>query len=243
MIATTSFMNCARFLKIAPAALFLQTLFAIPAHALPVQLFNTGVNASGVKLPTYSVDPHWETVAGPGIFVPSPAYVVAGSPLYAFTPKSQWIWVASSGRAAIKTPYTFRLSFDLTGLDPDTAILSGTWGVDNLAQMLLNGNTPMGTGTFSFTSVGAQTFNPLRPFSITDGFIEGINTLEIKAIDDGNPGAFNVSSLVASADVEPPVLTHVSEPPIIALFCSALLLTFRRISRRQAARSLRWMPI
>lgn len=70
------------------------------------------------------------------------------------------------------------LRFDLTGFDPNTATLSGHWGVDNQGKILLNGQTPPGSGALSLTQNIPGNFTKLHDFLITGGFKPGINPLE-----------------------------------------------------------------
>jgi hypothetical protein len=166
-----------------------------------IAIFNTGVDASGAPLSGGSADPHWSIVAGPGITSPLPGEVLT-SPniLYAMSAVSQWIWVNADGSGTAGSPYTFRLTFDLTGLNPSTATISGAWGVDNEGVILLNGATPTGTGALSLTNFNDEgNFDVFNGFSITGGFVAGVNTLDFLATDNDNPGALNVSTLIGTA--------------------------------------------
>ena len=148
-----------------------------------------------------SADPHWSIVAGPGITSPTPGEVLT-SPigLYAVSADSRWIWVNADGSGSAGSPYTFRLTFDLTGLDASTATISGAWGVDNEGVIQLNGATPTGTGALSLTRFDDEgNFDVLNRFSITGGFVAGVNTLDFLATDNDNPGALNVSALIGTA--------------------------------------------
>lgn len=199
------------------SAFFLGLVLSGWAHA--VVIFNTGVAADGVTLPLGSPDPHWSVVAGPGVITPAPAFVVLDqSPfgLYAQDPDSRWVWVEADAGAQINSPYTFRQAFDLTGFDPGTASISGRWGVDNDGSILLNGAMPVGTGTFSLTGSSVGNFGTFHGFSITGGFVAGINTLDFIVTDTGNPGALNVNQLVLTVSAAAP------EPSIVALLGLAL---------------------
>jgi PEP-CTERM motif len=170
-----------------------------------ISLFNTGIDATGTPLSGGSTDPHWTIVSGPGITTPQAAVVVSNqSPfgLYAQDPNSRWIWVNSSGNGAINSPYDFRLTFDLTGLNPSTASITGSWGVDNVGQIELNGTTVgIGSGTLTLPNFEDGNFGVLHSFALTNGFVAGINTIDILATDLGNPGGLNVTSLVGTAQV------------------------------------------
>lgn len=181
------------------------SFFGATQAATVPSVFNTGVAATGLPLAAGASDPHWTTISGPGITGPVNAVVVnAQSPLgsYFGTSDSRWIWFdANSGYdVGLNQPYTFRLSFDLTGFDPATASLRGAWGADNLASLLLNGQAPVGTGSFSSSGFGSA-----ASFDITGGFHSGINTLDVVATNVGAWGAFNMTSLVGNAAPVPEV--------------------------------------
>ena len=132
---------------------------AVPSRVLaqvaPIQVFNTGVDASGNALPGYSTDPHWTqnvTYSDPSIpysINPGPATVLTGGAFYGgWTPDSStsaWIGVVNDnnpyyGSWQPPAPYSFTETFSLAGLDPLTAQLSGTWFADDFVGFYLNGN-------------------------------------------------------------------------------------------------------
>ncbi len=177
------------------------------ANAGAISLFNTGVDSSGVPLAGGSNDPHWTIISGSGITSPAPAVVVSNqSPfgLYAQNSNSKWIWVNASGDAGINSPYTIRETFNLTGENPNTAMISGSWGVNNTGMILLNGSTPLGTGTMALLNNTNNNFESFHSFTITGGFVAGVNTLDFVVTDLANPGALNVNSLVGTASVPEP---------------------------------------
>lgn len=102
-----------------------------PLHAATPSLFNTGVDAAGNPLPNGATDPHWSVVAGSGVPPVTPAAVLAEqySGTYTQSALSRWVWVNTNGMAATDTPYTFRLTFELTvpraATSPSPA--SGRW--------------------------------------------------------------------------------------------------------------------
>jgi hypothetical protein len=189
------------------------------AAAASISLFNTGVSATGTLLPGGSSDPHWTIISGPGITTPQSGVVVNNQEVgvYAQSPNSQWIWVNASGNGAINSPFDFRLTFNLTGLDPRTANITGSWGVDNSGQILLNGlATGIGSGELSLPGTVTNNFAVLHNFTLNNGFVAGINTLDIIATDTGNPGAINVTSLIGTAQTIP-------EPSSLVLGCLAIV--------------------
>ena len=196
-------------------------------------VFDTGVNASGTPLAGGSTDPHWSIVSGPGITAPAAAFVVTNQEggVYAQSAASAWIWVNADGSGSTGVAYDFRLTFDLTGLDPSTATLSGSWGVDNNGSIDLNGKAAIGAGTLSLTGGTVNNFNVFYSFSITGGFVAGVNTLDFLAEDDGNPGALNATNLLLTASP-----SSVPEPSSLGLCCIAALtgLAVTRARRKRA---------
>jgi hypothetical protein len=190
-----------------------------------ILLSNTGVDAGGSLLPGGATDPHWSIVSGPGIVSPVSAAVLNDQFLgiYAQSNNSSWIWVNAGGQAGINEPYTFRLTFDLTGFVASSASISGSWAVDNIGEILLNGSAPIGTGTFSLPTLLSQNYSQFHEFTITGGFVSGINTLDFVVTDLGPPGALNVNNLSGTAVPEPTSLTMLS---LVSL--GSLVYGFRR---------------
>src|SRR5262249_17463789 len=101
---------------------------------------------------------------------------------------SSWVvpanssWLSVDNNANSSQPlgvYIFRLTFPLesaahTPLDPATAIINGTFTADDTCSILINGlvvaNSPNDPNNPNFAS--------LAPFSITNGFVAGVNTLD-----------------------------------------------------------------
>jgi hypothetical protein len=216
-------------------ALVAVAAMTLPARAEAIVLFNTGVDGTGLPLPVNASDPNWTIVSGPGITTPIAAVVVstqnpAGQ--YAQSQDSRWIWADSSGSGATNSPYVFHLEFDLTGYDPDTAVLSGMWAVDNTATMLLNGAAPVGSGVFSLPAVILSNHNSFHAFSISGGFVSGINSIDLRVVDDRNPGGLNITGLLGVAAAVP-------EPTSSALmamgFIALLAFASRKIDQRTNA--------
>jgi hypothetical protein len=96
------------------------------------------------------------------------------------------------------------LTFDLSGFDPGSTTLSGSWAADNFGSILLNGSTPTGTGTLVLSGYPISNFESFHNFTITGGFLVGINTLDFVITDGGVPGGLNVTNLVATSAVPEP---------------------------------------
>lgn len=206
---------------------------AVAAQGAAISLFNTGVDDAGTRLPLGSADSHWRLITGPGVTTPIQPTVVnnqvqAGN--YHQSPDSMWIWANPLGTAVVNTRYVFELQFDLTGFDPDSAEIFGSWSVDNFGTILLNDAPAVGVGTFVLSSLLVSNHSTPHAFQITDGFVAGVNRLTIEVIDDRNPGGLNVFGLRGSADAgvgavpEPSSLLSVTA----ALAALALVLAARR---------------
>jgi subtilisin family serine protease len=142
----------------------------------PIAVYNTGVNSPGVLAADASLDPHYTIIASADSAYPGPnAYVVLSNvfpigPWLSDGPNSKWIAPRSdAGNGNAAGNYTYKTTFDLTGLNPATAVLSGQFAADNSAIILLNG-----------AQVGSASpgFGSFTPFTISTGFISGVNTLD-----------------------------------------------------------------
>ncbi|WP_013324194.1 PEP-CTERM sorting domain-containing protein [Gloeothece verrucosa] len=177
-------------------------LIADTAWAAQFTIFNTGVDNSGTVLPNNAVDPHYIiTSAPPSISTPGLTYAVAAHP--AWIPNSsvsKWIGaIPDAGNIGSPTgTYVYQTIFDLTGFIPSTAQLSGLLASDNnILDVLINGtSTGITTPFVGFTS--------FQPFSVTSGFVDGINTIEFILNAGGTVDALRVEFTSATADAVVP---------------------------------------
>ena len=145
------------------------------AFANTIAVYNTGqATLGGNAIATGLTDPHYTLISAP-----------MGVTLQAITSTAHpaWIanqttadWINPTGTGTSNLPpgnYDYETTFDLTGLVPGTAKLSGNWATDNNSCIYLNG-----VNTGQCTAFAA--FGGLTAFSITSGFQAGVNTLEFK---------------------------------------------------------------
>jgi hypothetical protein len=192
---TTHHGRRARLLAAAVAMLLMGA--ASGARGAPIAgLFNTGTDAAGNALAGGNgiADPHYTVLSStiPGVATGVSAATYFNVAYLPDDPNSRWISHTATGFPGSGVTF-FRLSFDLTGLDPDTAAINGAWAMDNLGEIYLNG---MPTGIISLSG-----FSFLVPFSITDGFVAGVNTLDFGVFDQDPPLALRVDNLAGTADV------------------------------------------
>lgn len=203
--------------RLASAALAVCACLLAPAAAGTVipGLYDTGVLKDGRLAPPNSVDMHYSLVSSADPALPGPnAYVTNPIATGSWAPNdttSQWI-SPNAGTAWQSYPggdYTYRLQFNLAGLNPDTASISGMWGADDAGfsgSILINGTPATGNPQ--------ATFYWLTPFSIKSGFVTGINTLDFVVRNQTvypSPTGFRIDDISGYAQTVP-------EPSILWLF-------------------------
>ncbi len=192
------------------ATLILALAVAMPVSAASLQdLYNTGVLDDGTPAASGSVDLHYTLLVSPDPAFPGPAAIVA-DPIAAgyWLPNSstsRWIAPAqnqgypSGATNHASGSYTYRLSFDLTGYDPATAQVTGSWAADNAGTALLLNGVTTGFATPSYSSLTA--------FTLSSGFVAGLNTLDFLvnefASGGANPTGLRVEALAGTATVVP----------------------------------------
>ena len=161
-------------------------------------LYNTGTDASNVAL-----------AGGDG--VSEIHYTVTGfSPVtYNLAPwylpdDANSRWISSGGDGFGTYVRSFLLTFNLTGLDPATAQITGNWGTDNCGSIYLNG-APTGQ-VIGSSGAGCPVlahFQQLTPFVINSGFVAGANVLEFRLENVDREGAMRVDDIAGTATPEP----------------------------------------
>jgi len=157
-------------------------------------LFNTGVDGTGAVLTNGSPDPHY-SLTGPLSGAIVTARFVDGGNQWIIPPAgSAWIAPRPSTQTSPVGRYVYTLTFDLTGFDLATVVLTGALASDNQTQIFLNGTN---TG---FSNLINQ-YQVLNPFTNSYGFVPGINTLEFSVSNNPSGGLNPTGLLVANLQV------------------------------------------
>jgi hypothetical protein len=143
---------------------------------------STGLDASNNVITTGGVnDAHWQVTVDP-TFSPTgiPQTVFPGNPDSGFPnwsangPNSDWIARNANVTDNGPAPYTFSTTFNLTGFNLSQVSLAGSWWVDDIGTLNLNGH--------QLGSLGSGAWVAPTAFSVAAGssFLnQGLNTLSI----------------------------------------------------------------
>ncbi len=89
--------------------------------------------------------------------------------------------------------YEYQTVFNLTGLDPSTAVLTGQWATDDPGvNIYINsqptGNTIDDTPSYISNPTPPYTYSQWTRFTISSGFVAGVNTLDFVVYNIPNSG-------------------------------------------------------
>ena len=179
------------------------------AHASPIIIFNTGVDTLGNPLPNGTVgDLPYVLTSVPGGTTDLQVRTSAGGfpigPWIGDDSLSAWIRPNNPGSNDPGGTFDYQTTFDLTGLNPATAVLIGQWATDDAgSDILING---VSTGQ---TAAG---FTGWSSFTLSSGFIAGVNTLDFIVYNvpqvTGNPTGLRVEMSGTAAVPEPSSLAQ-----------------------------------
>ena len=210
---------------------------AATSQASIIQLYNTGVDALGVSLPNGTTpDPHYSLVSVPSGSSATVVLTSAGGfpipPWLPNSPISAWISPNNGNVNNQSDPvgdYVFRTTFDLTGLDPSTAVITGGWSTDNAGtDIRLNGVSKI---LPAFQTAANQFQIGYVAFSLSGlGFTSGVNTLDFIVNNasgaSGNPVGLRVEMTGTAAVPEP--TTMVAGALLLLPFVASTLRMLRR---------------
>lgn len=207
------------------AVLVLATVSAFAGSITDIGLFSTASDGAGGIIPAGPPDPHYTVDGGnaylvtDGIPVTAPYNWVANSTVSAWISFTPFVGAVE---ALTDTTYIYETTFDLTGYNLATVIITGQWAVDNHASMYLNSSS---TPVTSLTNGGNPAFyNTLHAFTIdgsSPGLVAGLNTLRFEVVNLTGP-APNPTGLRVEFDPEF-AGTFVPEPGTLALLGGGLL--------------------
>lgn len=200
------------------------SLAATQAHAATiVGLVNTGTNIVGPN------DASWLVNGNPTFTTTNNVFPV-GTNWLNNDATSGWITpTANQGQSfdpASNGLYAYTLVFDLTGFNPASANFLGRFLVDNqVASIALNSSTIFSGPAGGFS--GSSWVN----FGANSGFVNGVNTLTVNAVNlaqnGGNPTGLRVEFLESSVAAVP-------EPSAWALMIAGFMITGAAMRRRKA---------
>ncbi|NNF25490.1 MAG: VPLPA-CTERM sorting domain-containing protein [Rhodobacteraceae bacterium] len=142
-------------------------------------------------------------------------------------PESGWVWNGPL-RGPSGTSLTFEFAFSLDGIDLDSVVLAGLWGINDIGIAYLNG-----VEISSLATVAYENYRSLTGFEVTNAvlFAQGENILSFEVADVRSGGAFRASVLVTGDDITdqiPPVPLPAGLPLLAAGLGAIGLLRARR---------------
>ena len=156
--------------------------FSVFSHkgSAPIpDLYNTGQDDLRNVVEDGSTDAHYYLISSVDKDFPGPEVKISlstGFPMDRWVPNnsnSKWIAPRTDTKNFNEVGlYVYRTQFDLSKFKSNTAVIRGLWSTDNNGvDILINGKS-----TGYFTPIEA--YYGMFPFEITEGFVDGINTLD-----------------------------------------------------------------
>ena len=164
-----------------------------------IPIYSSGVNRDGTLGPSGVADINWVMTESADSRTPGPDAIIVTNRTSAWTPNlsdARWIGPQDTENdesssvipgGSLYGTYKFVQLFDLTGLDPTTAVITLRWAADNNGTLRFNG---------AAVDSGGEMFGSLRTFSLTRGFLPGINTLEVDVVNENGPSYSPIGCIV-----------------------------------------------
>jgi hypothetical protein len=131
------------------------------------------------------------------------------------------------------TPYVYQETFDLTGLNWATVVITGEWSADNYGDIVVNG-TEVTTGVDGSIPNAAGEFKSFTSFTLNSanaGFLPGLNTIQFDVFNNssGSPDVTGINVDILSATANP-----TPEPATFGIMGAGLLALgfLRRTAKR-----------
>ena len=154
---------------------------AIANRRVPIHVFNTGAGVNPRANNRGKIDRRWEILPSNGDpgFEPLSAIVFPRDPRWIENDPGRSEWISSyPHRFQIGVTYTFRTTFELKDVRPETAVLHGWFGVvERLLAIRMNGES------LSVPDHEKSPSSLFHKFTIDHGFVEGTNVLEFDVKD------------------------------------------------------------
>ena len=197
------------------------------ASADTFTLYSTGFSSSGTKRVAGLADGNWTLVNVLGTTVNNPAFVTIGSGLNLFpftngawmhdTNNSQWISPAALEESSQGAgEYVYQQTFSLTGLNPESVVITGQWSADNYGDIVVNGVEVTG-GTSGIIPNSTGEFTKFTSFVLNSSnadFVVGTNTIQFDVFNNSN-GDPDVTGL--NVNIESRFAQDAPEPSTFAL--------------------------
>jgi len=216
--------NMSAFARLTLLTALLGLTFSAPATT--IGLFNTGVDAAGSPLPNGTIgDPHYSLISVPagGTTEIGVRTSVSGWPFpFWLGDDSFSTWIVPNKNVE-NASFTYRTTFDLTGLNPATAVITGQWATDDRGlSVLLNGADTLTPVWMRLDAFGG--------FTISSGFVSGLNTLDFVVLNGGGPTGLRVEMTGTAAPVPEPTTFLAGALLLLPLGAGTI-----RFSRKQRA--------
>lgn len=176
-------------------------LLATSAHAIPIAIYDTGVDNSGVALSQGSPDSHYQLFNATGTQLPDAVVTNPPPPRYWIANSSTSAWIGNTADQGNAPPgdYTFTTAFVLPNTaDLASVTISGNWAADNTGLDILLNGISTGQTTTDYRSYAG--------FSLTSGFVVGTNTISFLVRNFGasnNPMGLRVDGISGSYQLQP----------------------------------------
>ncbi|MGH6683860.1 MAG: PEP-CTERM sorting domain-containing protein [Pseudolabrys sp.] len=157
-------------------------------------------------------------------------------------------WIGPDNAQNLTGPlgtYDYQITFDLTGFNAATASISGQWTTDNQGRDILLNSVSTGNSIAFGSGPDNYSFNSWHPFTISGGFLPGLNTLDFlinnSSVDCGGDCSVNPTALRVEMTATASESSRATPlPAALPLFASGLgamgFIGWRR-KRKTAARA------